>query len=361
MRLERDVPLAPLTTLRLGGNAARVAVVEHEADVPEALAEAARLGVEAFVLGGGSNLVVADEGFEGLVVRMALRGEDVVVRSGVARVTLAAGEPWDAFVARAVASGFAGVECLGGIPGLVGATPIQNVGAYGQEVKDTVCSVRAYDREARALVDLTPAACEFGYRASRLKSTGRYIVTAVTFALPVKDESAPVRYPELARALGIPEGATAPLSRVRETVIALRRTKGMVLDDADPESVSAGSFFMNPVVGDAGLARLLEAAVRLRVVTTAADVPRYAAGTGEWKVPAAWLIERAGFARGFAAGHVHVSARHTLALVNDGQGTTRELLALARQITTRVHERFGVVLAPEPVLLGCALPLLTGP
>jgi len=348
MRLERDVSLAPLTTLRLGGKAARVAVVERESDVPEALAEAERAGVEAFVLGGGSNVVIADEGVDALVVRIASRGVDVERRDGMARVTLAAGEPWDAFVESAVAEGFSGVECLAGIPGLVGATPIQNVGAYGQEVKDTIASVRAYDREARAFVDLTPADCAFGYRASRLKSTSRYVVVRVTFELPVKDASAPLRYAELTRALGVAEGETAPLARVRETVVALRRSKGMVLDDADPESVSAGSFFVNPVVDDAGLARVVEGAGGV-------EVPRHAAGEGRWKVPAAWLIERAGFARGFAAGHVHVSKRHALALVNDGQGTTRELLALARDIQRGVERRFGVVLTPEPVMVGCAI------
>ena len=351
MRLESDVSLAPLTTLRLGGKAARVAVIEREEDVPEALALAERLGVEAFVLGGGSNLVVADAGPTALVVRMASRGRDVVVRDGVARVTLAAGEPWDPFVAFAVGEGFSGVECLGGIPGLVGATPIQNVGAYGQEVKDTISVVRAYDRDARVFVDLTPEDCAFGYRASRLKSTARFIVTAVTFALPQKDASAPVRYAELSRALGVADGAAAPLRRVHETVVALRRAKGMVSDDADPESVSAGSFFVNPVVDDAALARIGEG------LRGAGDVPRHPAGEGKWKIPAAWLIERAGFARGFriADARVHVSTKHSLALVNDGDGTTRELLELARLIVGGVERHFGVVLTPEPVMVGCRL------
>ncbi len=348
MRLERDVPLAPLTTLRLGGNAARVAVVERESDVPEALAEAARAGVDVFVLGGGSNVVVADEGVDALVVRIASRGIEVTRQGDVARVTLAAGEPWDPFVAFAVGEGFSGVECLAGIPGLAGATPIQNVGAYGQEVKDTIVSVRAYDRDQRAFVDLTPEDCAFGYRASRLKETSRHVVTAVTFDLRVKDESAPLRYAELTRALGVADGATAPLAQVRDTIVALRRGKGMVLDDGDPESVSAGSFFVNPVVDDAGLARVVHGA-------DGADVPRHAAGPGKWKVPAGWLIERAGFARGFEAGHVHVSKRHALALVNDGEGTTRELLALAREVRRGVEIRFGVRLTPEPVMVGCSM------
>ena len=350
MRLDRDVPLAPLTTLNLGGNATHVATIERESDVPDALAEADRLGITPFVLGGGSNLVVADEGVDALVLRMALRGQQVSLADGVATVTLAAGEPWDPFVAFAVGEGLSGVECLGGIPGLVGATPIQNVGAYGQEVKDTIVSVRAYDRDARAFVDLTPDECDFGYRHSRLKATSRFIVVAATFALRRNDDSAPVRYAELSRALGIAEGGVAPVARVHETVVALRRTKGMVLDSADPESVSAGSFFVNPVVDDAALARIIEGAH----TANAGEVPRHAAGEGKWKVPAAWLIERAGFARGFAQGPVRVSKRHTLALVNDG-GTTRELLALAKVLRDGVRERFGVSLTPEPVMVGCRL------
>jgi len=348
MRIERDVPLAPWTTLRLGGNAAQVATVEREADVPDALAEARASGVDTFVLGGGSNLVVADEGFAGLVVRIASRGETVTVADGIARVTLAAGEPWDPFVARAVAAGFAGVECLAGIPGLVGATPIQNVGAYGQEVQDTIRGVRAYDRDARTFVDLTAEDCAFGYRTSRLKVTGRYVVTEVSFALPVRADSAPVRYPELAKVLGLAEGGVAPLAVVREAVLTLRRSKGMVLDDADPQSVSAGSFFMNPVVDAAGLARIERGAA-----STAP--PRYPADGGRWKVPAAWLIERAGFTRGHGTARAHVSTKHTLALVNGGNASTVELLGLAREIVRGVEAVFGVTLVPEPVMLGCAI------
>ncbi len=350
MRLDRDVPLAPLTTLRLGGRAAHVAHIERETALPEALADAEARGLASFVLGGGSNVVVADDGFQGLVVQIALRGVHVVREGDTAAVTVAAGEPWDPFVAWAVGEGLGGVECLGGIPGLAGATPIQNVGAYGQEVAETVSAVRVYDREARAFAELSADACGFGYRASRLKASGRYVVTAVTYRLRVRDTSAPVRYAELARALGVSEAAGAPLARVHETVVALRRTKGMVLDPEDPESVSAGSFFVNPVVDDAGLARVVRGA-------GAADVPRHPAGAGAWKIPAAWLIEHAGFPRGFtlAGGDVRVSRRHALALVNGGAGTTRELLALARTIVSGVEARFGVTLTPEPVLVGCSL------
>jgi UDP-N-acetylmuramate dehydrogenase len=354
MRIDRDVPLGPLTTLRVGGSAARVVTVERESDVPEALAEADAAGVDAFVLGGGSNLVVGDEGFGGLVLRMASRGVNVVRDAEVARVTLAAGEPWDAFVGRAVDEGFAGIECLAGIPGLAGATPIQNVGAYGQEVKDTVTTVRAYDRETRAFVDLGAVDCAFGYRTSKLKTTGRYVVTAVTFSLALQAESGPIRYPELARALGVRDGLGAPIARVRETVIALRRTKGMVLDESDPESVSAGSFFTNPIVDAETLARIERGAQGLGGADGTSP-PRFVVGEGEWKVPAAWLIERAGFKRGHASGRVHISTKHALALVTVRDATTAELLVLARAIVRGVEATFGVTLVPEPVMLGCAL------
>jgi UDP-N-acetylmuramate dehydrogenase len=352
MRLEHDVPLAPWTTLGLGGSAARVATLTREEDVPEALREAEAAGEPVLVLGGGSNVVVADEGVrDALVLRVAMRGLSVEPHAGGVRLTVAAGEPWDDVVAHAVDSGHAGVECLSGIPGLAGATPIQNVGAYGQEVADTIESVRAYDRDARAFVTLEPAACAFGYRTSRLKTTDRFIVTAVTFSLPRSADSASIRYPELARALGVAEGAAAPLRTVRDVVLKLRRGKGMVVDPDDPESRSAGSFFINPILGDAALAQLEARVAEAQV----GPVPRFAAGDGRWKVPAAWLIERAGFTKGYGPGPVRVSARHTLALVHAGGGSTRALLALAREIQRGVEARFGVTLTPEPVLVGCCL------
>jgi UDP-N-acetylmuramate dehydrogenase len=351
MDLAHDVPLAPWTTLGLGGNAAHVATITHESELEEALRTAESAGQRVFVLGGGSNVVIADEGLDALVLRIAMRGITVAVKDGRATVTLAAGEPWDPFVAQAVDSRYSGVECLSGIPGLVGATPIQNVGAYGQEVKDTVVQLRAFDRQARALVTLTAEECAFGYRTSRLKTTERYIVTAVTFAFDVRDESSPLRYPELARAMAVHEGEKAPLAAVRQTVLHLRRGKGMVVDPADPESRSVGSFFVNPILGSADLSALER---RLEGAGHAA-IPRFPSGDDRWKVPAAWLIERAGFHRGYSHGAVRVSAHHTLALVHAGGGTTRELLALAREIRDGVRARFGVTLSPEPVMVGCVL------
>lgn len=352
MRTRTDVPLAPLTTLRIGGPAACMVELEREEDVLEAVRDAGgRRAAHAppdslLVLGQGSNLVVGDEGFSGLVVGMRMRGVEVHARPGRVTVDVAAGESWDELVARAVDEGWTGVACISGVPGLVGATPIQNVGAYGQEVSDTISTVRLFDREAGAFVEMHPGACCFGYRASVFKrQTGRWIVTRVRFAFE-RGEVTVVRYPELARALGIAEGASAPSRRVREAVIALRRAKGMILDASDPESVSAGSFFVNPIVDAARLA-LIEAASGERT-------PRFDAGEGRFKVPAAWLVERAGFPKGWGTGRVGVSRKHALALVNRGGATARELLAAARSIRDGVNAKFGVVLAPEPVLVGCS-------
>ena len=244
------------------------------------------------MLGTGSNVVVGDAGFPGLVLRMALRGIEVALDGDRVRVDVAAGESWDDFVARAVAEGWRGVACMSGIPGLVGATPIQNVGAYGQEVRDTIASVRVFDRRSGTFIDVAPADCGFDYRASIFKRDDRWIVTRVTFVFDrVTTES--IRYPELSKALGIKEGEPAPGSRVRETVVDLRRGKGMVLDEADPESVSAGSFFVNPIV-DAESAARVEALAGQRP-------PGFPVGEGRTKLAAAWLVERAGFAQGMDA------------------------------------------------------------
>jgi UDP-N-acetylmuramate dehydrogenase len=346
MRERTDVPLAPLTTLRIGGSAARLADIEREGDVVDAVRDANAHSEALFVLGGGSNVVVADEGFPGLVALMALKGVRVSRDGERAVVDVAAGESWDALVARAAGEGWRGVECMSGIPGLVGATPIQNVGAYGQEVSDTIASVRAFDREASAFVDMAPEACGFGYRASVFKRRDRWIVTSVRFVFEMGGESAPVRYGELAKALSIREGERVPSKVVRETVIALRRGKGMVLDAADPDSVSAGSFFVNPVVDASALADV--------ETRTGERPPRFDAGHGCFKLAAAWLVERAGFPKGWIQGRVGVSRKHALALVNRGGASASDLLTLARAIQEGVNDRFGVELEPEPVLVGCS-------
>jgi UDP-N-acetylmuramate dehydrogenase len=337
-----------MTTLRLGGPAGRFVEAESEDALVQAVADADRRAEPVFVLGGGSNVVVADEGFSGLVVRVANRGVEVTREDGHVVLGVAAGESWDALVARAAGEGWGGIEAMSGIPGLVGATPIQNVGAYGQEVRETIERVVVYDRAKGERAEMAAPACGFSYRASVFKGSDRWVVLRVVFRMPLRDTGV-VRYAELARALGVTEGGRASLRAIRDTVISLRRTKGMVLDPADPESVSAGSFFVNPVVDAVALARV-EAAL-----APGETLPRFPAEGGRTKLSAGWLVEHAGFRRGYGEGNVGVSKKHALALVNRGAGSARELRALAREIVHGVRERFGVELAPEPVFVGCRL------
>jgi len=334
MHLETNVPLASRTTLGLGGAARRLVRIERVEDIRDALA----LDANVLVLGGGSNLVVRDGGFDGLVLQMAIPG--IAVEGN--RVTVGAGVVWDDFVAEMVDARRFGLECMSGIPGLVGATPMQNVGAYGQEVADTIAAVRVFDRQTNQLQTMSPAQCGFAYRSSSFKGSERWIITDVAFELAT--EPGPLRYPELTAALGVREGEPAPIRTVRETVIALRRGKGMVVDPNDPDSKSAGSFFTNPIVDAPTLAQL---EARLPGVT----MPRWPAGE-RTKLSAGWLIERAGFTKGYARGRVAISSKHALALVNRGGATTRELLALAREIQDGVRDRLGVELSPEPVIVG---------
>lgn len=351
-----NVPLASLTTLRLGGPARRMCAPEREQDVVEAVREIDARRERLLVLGGGSNLLVSDDGFDGTVLRMTTRGIDHADHAGVPGVrlvTAAAGEPWDELVARCVADGLSGIESLAGIPGLVGAVPMQNVGAYGQDVSETIVRVRTWDRAAGRIVDFDREACGFAYRSSVFRGRDGHVILSVTFALAASDRSAPIRYAELARALGVGEGERAPLARVRETVIALRRGKGMVLDAADPDTASAGSFFTNPILDAAELEALRD---RVKPLLSAGQtMPVFPEADGRAKVSAAWLIERAGFTKGHAAGAVAISSKHALALTNRGGATTRELLALARAIRDGVKTRFGVTLENEPVFVGVAL------
>ena len=340
MQVSRGVPLAPLTTLRLGGPAARLV----EATTAEEIVEAVRAGGEVLLLGGGSNLVLADAGWPGTVVLIRSRGITVADGTLVAE----AGEPWDALVARTVARGWAGLECLAGIPGLTGATPVQNVGAYGQEVADTIRWVDAYDRESGTVRTLGPEDCRFGYRDSRFKHTDRWVVLRVAFGLVQADKSGPIRYPELARAVGVEIGGVVPLADVRDAVLALRRGKGMVLDPADRDTWSVGSFFTNPVLSAAELAAFEGRA--------GAPYPSWPVdGSRLTKLSAAWLIERAGFGKGYGGDAVRVSGKHTLALTHRGGGSTAELVGLAREIRAGVAERFAVTLRPEPRLVGITL------
>ncbi|MGW3365911.1 UDP-N-acetylmuramate dehydrogenase [Streptosporangium canum] len=338
------VRLAPYTTVGLGGPAGAFVTAGSAEEIVELVAAADRAGEPVLVLGGGSNLVVSDEGFDGLVVRVASRGIEV----DGDRVTVQAGEDWDALVARTVAEGRSGIECLSGIPGLVGSTPIQNVGAYGQEVSQTITGVRVYDRKSGEVSDLAAGECGFAYRHSAFKEeAGRYVVLAVTYGLAEDGLSGPVAYRELAARLDVALGERVPPAQARAAVLELRRGKGMVLDPDDPDSRSAGSFFTNPLL-TAGEAAELE----LR----APGFPRWDMPDGSVKVPAAWLIENAGFPKGYRRGPARISTKHTLAMTNpEMTATTADLLDLAREVRDGVLEKFGVTLVNEPVIVGTHL------
>ena len=337
------VPLAPLTTLRLGGPARRFVEAESADEVVEALRE------PALVIGGGSNLVIADAGWPGTVVRISSRGRRVERRpGGSVLLTVEAGEEWDDVVAATVADGLGGLECLSGIPGRTGAVPVQNVGAYGVEIAETLVDV---DLLVDGAVRRVPAA-ELGlaYRTSVLKGRSDAVVLRVRFALPGDARSAPIRYAELARALGVAPGERVPAAVAREAVLALRRAKGMVLDPADPDTRSAGSFFTNPVLTQAQFERLEPA------VAAGTRIPRFPAPGGQVKIPAAWLIEQVGFTKGYPGGTgPRISGKHTLALVNPGGATADSLVILAREIRDGVLARFGVELTAEPTLIGLKL------
>lgn len=339
--------LADVTTLRLGGPAARVVEAHDEQALVGAVADADEAGRAVLLVAGGSNLVVADEGFDGDVVLVRSRGVEAAADAcSGASVRVQAGHDWDALVAQAVHEGWVGLEALSGIPGSTGATPVQNVGAYGQEVAQTIAAVRAYDRRERRVRTLAASDCAFSYRHSRFKAEpGRWVVLTVDFQLRLGDLSAPIAYGELASRLGVQVGERAPLPDVRAAVLALRGAKGMVLDPADHDTWSAGSFFTNPVLGPAEAQRLPEGA------------PRFPQPDGTVKSSAAWLIQHAGFAPGHhvGSGRASVSTKHTLALTNRGHARTEDLLELARAVRDGVERAFGIRLVPEPVLVGCDL------
>ncbi len=389
-----QVRLADHTTLHLGGAAARFVLAATEDDLVAVVRAADSEPEPVLVLGGGSNLVVADDGFPGVVVLADCAGVRFAADADSVEVTAAAGQDWDELVQQCVAEGLSGIECLSGIPGRAGATPIQNVGAYGQEVAQTITAVRAYDRLTDRVVQLSPAECEFGYRTSMFKrqatasagagrgargaalnpatATGRFVILDVTFRLRPSPLSGPVRYGELSRVLGVAEGGQVPLADARSAVLELRRTKGMVLDDADPDTRSAGSFFTNPIVTArhyedvvARAAAVLDAAGDGAVAALdaagggAVAVPHWPEADGQVKLSAAWLIERAGFGRGFRLADepygARISTKHTLALTNPGDASTASLLRLARRIRDGVRSAFGVELANEPTLVGVEL------
>ena len=364
--------LADYTTLGLGGPAKAFVSADSTHALIGAVRSADKAGEPALLIGGGSNLVISDAGFPGTVIHVNTRGLTFVdVGDGVVDVTVAAGADWDDVVATAVGEGLAGLEPLSGIPGRAGATPIQNVGAYGREVAEVITEVRVYDRQEDQIRIIPNEGCRFSYRTSLFKSgrpeavvslpgstpsaaagQPRYVVLDVTFRLMRQSLSAPVKYAELASELGIEPGEQAAVGEVRAAVIKIRSRKGMVLNPGDPDTRSAGSFFTNPVITAEEFAVVETAAA----ASEAGQVPHYPAGGGLVKVPAAWLIEHAGFAKGYGApGPARVSSKHTLALVNAGEATTANLLALAREIVSGVQAAYGVTLTPEPILVGVTL------
>ncbi len=344
--------LAPLTTLRIGGAAKRLWTVDSEDDCVAALRQLGEADDQPLlILAGGSNLVIADDGFDGTVLRLAFEGlRKEQLADGRVAVELAAGTPWDALVDELVGEGLSGVECLAGIPGSAGATPIQNVGAYGQEVASVIESVRAYRRSSGEVEQLSAAQCGFGYRSSALKRDSDLVVLSVRMLLERSPLSAPIGYSQLAAKLGVELGQRAELAAAREAVLELRRAKAMVLDGADHDTWSVGSFFTNPIFSGEQFA-LLEQRVREHCGADA-QAPRFDAGDGAVKSSAAWLIEQAGFSRGERRGNVAISSKHTLALTNRGGASAAELLDFAHQIADRVEQLFGVSLNPEPALVG---------
>ena len=346
MLIRENVALAPLTTLQVGGPARYFAEATTLAEVELAVGRAHAAAWPLFVLGGGSNLLVSDNGWPGLVLKIGIRGIEERHEQGKAIFEVGAGEPWDGFVARAVTLNCAGIECLSGIPGSVGATPVQNVGAYGQEVAETIESVLTFDLKQGQLRELCNEACGFHYRSSIFNTSerGRFIILRVAYALhpggPPK-----IEYADLKRHF---VGSAAPtLAETRDAVLRIRAGKGMLIAAGDPECRSAGSFFKNPVLS----AGQYEALTR-RAQARGLAIPSYPALQAQHKISAAWLVEHSGFTKGFAAGHVGISRKHALAIVNRGQATAAEILALKEEIQLRVQEAWGVHLEPEPVLVG---------
>ncbi|MGI9136923.1 MAG: UDP-N-acetylmuramate dehydrogenase [Candidatus Nanopelagicales bacterium] len=334
--------LAELTTFRIGGPIDSLIVATTELELIEAVRAADASDTPVLLIGGGSNLLCSDSGFAGTVIAIRTRGVEVVETGASVRLTVAAGESWDSLVARAVGHGWSGIEALSGIPGLVGATPVQNVGAYGQDISNVIREVRAWDRRHSSLVTLTSAQCEFGYRSSLFKcESSRFVVLEVIIELTRGDRGS-VEYSQLARQLDVNVGDELPLARIRDAVLSLRREKGMVLDVDDTDTWSAGSFFTNPIV-DA-----------VTAATVPSECPRYPSESGV-KLSAAWLIENAGIERGFrvsADARARVSTKHTLALTNTGGATAADMRELADVIRRRVLEVFGIELVPEPKLAG---------
>ena len=338
MKIRENALLAPLTTLEVGGPAKFLVEATTEDDVVESFEFARSHGLAVFVLGGGSNVLISDHGFEGLVIKIAHSS----IEAGGDFITAAAGEDWDAFVDHTVGMHLAGVECLSGIPGTVGGTPVQNVGAYGQEVSETIVSIRCFDRTNGKFVDLSNEQCGFTYRSSIFNSTmrDRYVVLSVTFLL-IKGGKPKIAYKDLIEFF---DGREPTVAETRAAVLSIRRSKSMVIDRADPNRRSAGSFFKNPIVNKEKFDQIREAFNE--------NVPHFPARATNIKIPAAWLIERSGFQKGYSMGNAGISTNHTLAIVNRGGATAKDIINLKNAIQNAVSEKFGIELVPEPIFVG---------
>jgi UDP-N-acetylmuramate dehydrogenase len=349
-KIQENILLSPYTTLGIGGLAHYFVNASDEQTIFGAVAWAKKQEIPLFILGGGSNLVIADSGFPGLVLQINNQGIESHYQDGKVLVTVAAGETWDDFVALSVKNNWQGLECLSGIPGKLGATPIQNVGAYGQEVKDTIIKLQAYDRQLEKVVSFSNPECQFSYRQSYFKSVAkdRYIIFKVTYALT--PETAPIiRYPELQKYLLENISSIPTLSDVRSAILQLRRSKAMVVDPLEPNSKSVGSFFMNPIVEEKKLLLIKE---KLILGNLNDSIPEFPADTGRIKLSAAWLIEKAGFSKGYKKGNVAISSKHALALINQQNGTAKEICFLAEEIQEKVKNKFDIYLEPEPIYVG---------
>jgi len=349
-----DAPLSDYTTMRVGGPAQRLVIAESIDEIVDAVREVDDADEPMLVLGGGSNLVIADAGFAGTVVKIATSGIEVESDDscGGAMVRVAAGETWDDVVTQAVAQGWSGIEALSGIPGSAGATPVQNVGAYGQEVAQTIARVRVFDRQSQSVRTLSASECQFTYRHSLFKANSQLVVLDVTFQFRNADLSQPIAYADLAAGLGVEVGARVPLADAREAVLEQRRRRGMVLDAEDHDTWSCGSFFTNPIMSAARF-EALESRVRAELGDDGPTPPRFPDESGAVKTSAAWLIDKAGFGKGFGMpGPAALSTKHTLAVTNRGSATAADVAALARQVRDGVQDRFGVALVNEPVFVG---------
>jgi UDP-N-acetylmuramate dehydrogenase len=348
--IKEQIPLAQFSTINIGGNATFFTQVTSEESLIEAVNWARERELPIFILGGGSNIIVADDGFPGLVIQLAIGGiEYKLSDNGYVDLRVGAGEEWDQLVHMAVSNNFAGIECLSGIPGSVGATPIQNVGAYGQEVSQTIVSVTALELSSNQLIEIAANECGFGYRTSRFKyrDNGRFVITKVTYRLIV-DGKPTIRYGDLQRYFSEHQSSELTLSQVREGVIAVRRTKGMVVDKEDKDSCSVGSFFVNPLISNEEFED-----IKARMIQSNRTPPTpFPAKDGSVKISAAWLIENSGFTKGFIHGNVGLSTKHTLAIINRGGGRASEVIELSNKIKAQVFDQFGVTLTPEPVFVG---------